>query len=603
MQRMAVLGPLVGKEETGHQMTQDPSSKTDAARATLRRWIQVLGGLVAIVVLASLGFATLISGFTTEKLRETPARAQFFAGAIDDALSRLVHLPYVLSIDPGTLRGLRTNDASDLNPTLAEIATRSGAEFVFVMDTNGKTIASSNYADPDSLVGRYYTFRPYFREAMRGGQGRYYAVGVTTGRPGYFISEPVRDAAGAIFGVVVVKVPVRDLSRAIVDSGDLVIVTNRQGIVLASSDPSLVYGLIAPLTPDERQRLDEQQQFGNQELRPLSWEEDGADRLRLAGLNYLWTPARLTQEDWTVHLLSNVADIRRQALLFVAVAVAATLSLIIAAALYRAAQLRRALAISDADRIRLETEINDRRIAEEKLDKARAELARKNRLAALGQLSASITHELGQPISAMRNYLTAEEIARDAVPGSFAPQLTGLVDRMQRIVDQLRLFGRNDPTKAGQFDVPEAIVNAVSLVQHTADAAGVQLDLELVDAPLRTQGQPTRFEQVIVNIIRNAIDAIGEAEGGKVTVSLISTDDMIIEISDNGPGLGALDMEDLTEPFFSTKPSGEGMGLGLAISAQIINDMNGKLDAHTSVSGGAIFTITLPKVNETCPTH
>ena len=576
--------------------TDQTFSNAQIARATARRRVQLVSALAVLILLSVGGFAALTSYFTSEKLRETPARAQFYAGAIDDALRRLAHLPYVLSIDPGTLTALRSGDASALNPVLASIAERSGAEFVFLMDTTGLTIASSNFADTDSLVGRYYTFRPYFRTAISGAQGRFYAVGVTTGRPGYFIAEPVRDASGAIFGVVVVKVPVRDLSRAIVNSGDLVLVTNQQGVVLAASDPEYVYGMISPLSQDELATLEQQQQFGDQELHPLDWVEGDAGRLALSGVSYLRTPARLQQEDWTLHLLSNVADIRRQALLFVAIALTATLSLMIAAALFRAAQLRRALAISNADRQRLETEINDRRIAEAKLEKAQAELARKNRLAALGQLSASITHELGQPISAMRNYLAAEEIARDAVPGTVAPQLSGLVDRMQRIVDQLRLFGRNDPAQIGAFEVADAVRNAVAMVQHTADAAGVVLTVDLPPDPIATRGQATRFEQVVVNLVRNAIDAIDDSAGGRVSVVMTLADEIIIEVADNGPGLGGLKMEDLTEPFFSTKPSGEGMGLGLAISAQIINEMGGTLDARAGVSQGATFRITLPKV-------
>lgn len=569
---------------------------TTLSKTALRRRAQLVVAVVALVVMSLTGFAALNAYFLAEKTRETPQRAAFFADAIDSALTRLAHLPYVLSIDPGTLAALQTNDVTKLNRTLAAVAERSGAEFVFLMDTNGLTVASSNYADATSLVGRYYTFRPYFRSAMQGEQGRFYAVGVTTGRPGYFIAEPVRDASGTIFGVVVVKVPFRDLSRAIAESGELILVTNAQGVVLAASDPGVLYGLISPLSEADRATLEQQQQFGDQALTPLDWSEDGAGHATLAGVSYLLTRADLREEEWTLHLLSDVAEIRRQSLLFVAIGLTAALLLIITAALYRAAQLRNALAISNADRLRLEAEIKDRQEAEAKLEKARSELARKNRLAALGQLSASITHELGQPISAMKNYLVAEEIARNAAPGSVAPQLSGLVDRMQRIVDQLRLFGRADPTRADQFVVQDAVRTAAGLVQHTADAAGATLRLELAAQPLRTQGQANRFEQVIVNLLRNAVDAVADSTTREIVLRLTDADAIVIEVADSGPGLGKLDMDDLKEPFFSTKPSGVGMGLGLAISAQIINEMGGTLDAHTATTGGAVFSIHLPKV-------
>jgi len=574
----------------------DVSNSNPITPAGVKQRAQLIVAVLFLVIVSISGYAALNAYFTSEKTRETPQRAQFFADAIDSALTRLAHLPYVLSIDPGTLAALQTNDVAALNPTLSAVAERSGAEFVFLMDVNGRTIASSNYADTDSLVGRYYTFRPYFRSAMLGLQGRFYAVGVTTGRPGYFIAEPVRDASGAIYGVVVVKVPFRDLSRAIAESGELILVANPQGAVLAASEPRFLYGLVSDLSDVDRATLEQQQQFGSQELSLLDWSEGPSGRVQLSGVSYLLTSASLAEEDWTLLLLSDVAEIRRQALLFVAIALTATLSLIIAAALFRAAQLRRALAISNADRQRLETEIQDRRIAEANLDKARTELARKNQLAALGQLSASITHELGQPISAMKNYLAAEEIANDARPGSLSPQLSGLVDRMQRIVDQLRLFGRNDPAKSDQFAVQDAIRTALSLVQHTADAAGVVIALDLAETPMHTSGQANRFEQVLVNLLRNAIDAVGDGPERSVVLRLMNGDDIVIEVADSGPGLGALDMDDLKEPFFSTKPSGVGMGLGLAISAQIINEMGGTLDAETADTGGAVFRICLPKV-------
>jgi two-component system C4-dicarboxylate transport sensor histidine kinase DctB len=317
----------------------------------------------------------------------------------------------------------------------------------------------------------------------------------------------------------------------------------------------------------------------------------------LDGTPYIWTKTALEEENWTLHLLSDVGDIRRQAMLFVAIGLATFLLLMIAAAMFRAMQLRRSLAISNADRSRLVTEIEDRQKTETKLEKARIELARKNQLAALGQLSASITHELGQPISAMRNYLVAEEIATNAKPGALSPQLTGLVDRMQRIVDQLRLFGRIDPDVSESFSAQAAVKAALGLVQHTADAAETEIALQLPRTDRRLLGQSNRFEQVIVNLLRNAIDAVAGQSDRQVTLTLGGADHTLIEVIDNGSGLGDLDMRDLQEPFFSTKPSGKGMGLGLAISAQIINEMGGTLDAHSSETGGAIFRMTLPKVS------
>ena len=567
---------------------------------TPRRGVYLAAAVFGMCIVAFGSYLALTAYFLRTEAAQTPERAQFFASSIDDALTRLEHLPYVLSIDESTLDALVSGNPEDLNPILADIAARAGAEFVYVLDLNGKTVASSNYRDPDSLVGNYYTFRPYFRDAVAGGAGRFYAVGVTTGRPGYFIAEPVRDAAGTIHGVVTVKIGFNDLSRALSGNGELVLVADGQGVVLASSDPDLIYGYMSPLSEGNRRTLEEQQQFGDETLFPLDWVPESDRRARLNGTAYVWTKAYLEEEDWSLHLLSEVRNSRRQALLYVAGGLMTLLLLTVAAAVYRAAQLRSALAISNADRQRLTREIEERRIAEKKLESARSELAQKEQLAALGQLSASITHELGQPISAMRNYLVAEEIAANAEPNALWPQLSGLLDRMQRIVDQLRLFGRTSATGATVFPVQDTVQAAVQLVQHTARDAGTRLEVDLPEAPLTVRGRPERFEQVIVNLLRNGIDATQGIADARVDLSMREeADRVVLTVADNGHGLGDLSIEDLSKPFFSTKPSGKGMGLGLAISGQIINEMGGSFHAKNNVDRGAMFVIALPKMGLT----
>lgn len=574
-------------------LSKPPTYTADPAP---QRAFYIFAAVFGLCAVAIISYFALAAYFLRTEAAQTPERAQFFASSIDDALTRLEHLPYVLSIDESTLGALVSGNTDEMNPILADIAERAGAEFVYVLDLNGKTVASSNYRDTDSLVGNYYTFRPYFRDAVAGGAGRFYAVGVTTGRPGYFIAEPVRDAEGTIHGVVTVKIGFNDLSRALSGNGELVLVADEQGVVLASSDPDLIYGYMSPLSDGNRRTLEEQQQFGNETLFPLDWVPESERRARLYGTAYVWTKANLEEENWSLHLLSEVRNSRRQALLYVAGGLMTLLLLTVAASVYRAAQLRNALAISNADRQRLTREIEERRIAEKKLESARTELAQKEQLAALGQLSASITHELGQPISAMRNYLVAEEIAANAGPNELWPRLSGLLDRMQRIVDQLRLFGRTSVSATTIFTVQDTVHAAVQLVQHTARDAGTDIILELPEGAVAVRGRPERFEQVIVNLLRNAIDATQGMDAAEVRLAMHQdTDSVVLSVADNGSGLGDLNIDDLSKPFFSTKPSGKGMGLGLAISGQIINEMHGALNARNAAHRGAVFEITLPK--------
>jgi len=551
---------------------------------------------VVFLGLAGISYAVVNAYLVSRAAETTPQQASFFATGIDDALSRLRHLPFVLASEQATLDALRDGETDALNARLAAIAERSGAEFVYVLDINGMTIASSNHAEADSLVGNAYTFRPYFLDALNGNEGKFYAVGVTTGRPGYFLSQPVRDADGTIFGVVATKIGFAELSRSLADSGALVLVTDPQGVVITSSQRDLIYGHFDPLSAFDLRALEEQQQFGSETLFPLDWVPLSQNRAALNGVQYIWTRADLTNENWTLHLLSDLGDLRRQTMLYVAIGALSGLALVIAAMIYRATQLRQALAISNADRTRLVAEIDERERAERRLEEARAALAHKTQLETLGRLSVSITHELGQPISAMRNYLVAEEIAQGAKPGSGWPELSGLVDRMQRLLDQLRHFGRQGvQVTIEDFPARSAVQAALNLVAHSAEDSGVQLNTDL-KADTDLQGDQTKFEQVVVNLVRNAVDAAAGSEAKQVDVALTDMAETLeLVVTDSGPGIGDQTINQLREPFFTTKPSGKGMGLGLAISGQIVDEMGGTLSASNPPEGGARFVLRFPK--------
>lgn len=566
-----------------------------------RRIPLTLLAVVAFLALFGAGYATLASYLSARAAEQTPQQAAFFAAAIDDSLSRLRHLSYVIATERITLDALQGGDTRSLNLRLEEVAARSGAEFVYVLDINGETIASSNFRQQDSLVGNFYTFRPYFLDALKGGQGQFYAVGVTTGRPGYFVSHPVSREDGTVFGVVTTKIGFAELSRSLANSGALVMVSDRQGVVITSSDPSLIYGHLDGLSAFERREIQQNQQFRDEDLFPLDWVPQPPGRVMLDGTTYLWTVSDLQNEDWTLHLLSDLGDLRRTAMLYVAIGALGALTLLVAAMVYRSMQLRQALSVSDADRTRLAAEIEERRRAEERLRTAQVALAHKTQLETLGRFSVSITHELGQPISAMRNYLAAEEIATGAAPGSGWPELTGLVARMQRLIDQLRHFGRQKSRADSKpFNAQQAVSAAVELTRHSAEAKSVTIRTDLPPAPITLDGDPGRFEQVIVNLIRNAIDASAQAGGGYVDVALTATDALItLSVQDDGQGIGTMKIDDLREPFFTTKRSGEGMGLGLAISAQIVDEMGGSLTAANSDGVGARFTVTFAAVART----
>jgi two-component system, NtrC family, C4-dicarboxylate transport sensor histidine kinase DctB len=551
---------------------------------------------LAVVVVVSAGFyVALVQYFSRQEVWQTENRAAFFANTIDDALRRLWHLPFVISQNEAVVDALQNGNGAALSPRLKEFAQSADADHIFLMDLNGKTVAASNFDTQNSFIGNNYTFRPYFRDAILGETGQFFAIGATTGEPGYFVSAPVLDDAGKIIGVIVVKTGLDSLSRAWQNSGERILVSNPDTVVLLASDSNDQFRTLQPLTVPARQDLEKAQQFGDQPLLPLDWQVGGNGRVTLDGAEYLLAEARIQQQDWTVYLLSDLTGIRLRAGLVIAGVLAALFGVVIAITGFRSARLREALWKSDADRVRLTREIEVRRAAESDLKVAKDGLERASRLAALGQLSASITHELGQPISAMRNYLTAEEIAADAPPNSLNPQLSGLVDRMQNINNQLRFFATPGVEDTSIFDLRRANDAATELVAHGINAAGVTLTRNYANGPLNVAGNQQRIEQVLVNLLRNAIDAVSEQELREITVLVDhSGDRAFVRITDTGTGLGARSMGDLQEPFMTTKSSGVGMGLGLAISAQIAKDMNGTIEAQDARHSGAEFTLWLP---------
>ncbi len=243
----------------------------------------------------------------------------------------------------------------------------------------------------------------------------------------------------------------------------------------------------------------------------------------------------------------------------------------------------------------LAVEIEDRRTAERRLKRTQDELERASRLAALGRLAASVTHELGQPIAAMRNHLVATELSGQG-PSALTGKIGGLVDRMEGITRQLKFFATSETEPFELVDLSDAVRTAAGLIEPNLSAANARLMLDLPTTPVRVWGSRLRIEQVITNLLRNAVDASEDSTPPLLRVQVGSDDsDTWFEVEDNGHGLGAATLADLQEPFVTTRESGRGMGLGLAISAGIVNDHGGTMSARNIASGGAVFRVSFPK--------
>ena len=564
-------------------------------------------GAAAVVALMVLIFFTARSYFETVELQRAQSRVTLYRSTLISALERYQHLPFVLAHDPFVLRAAQGYGRFQLNERLASFAAEADLDAIYLMDRTGLTVAASNHDQPLTFLDQNYGFRPYFLAALSGERGQFFGIGATTSRPGYFIAEPVRDTDGAVVGVVALKLDLSGLERAWSDGGETVFVSNHDGIVLLSSEPSIRYRALEPLTGVQRAAIQARRQFGQEALDPLDWTHDGRDRVGLNGVSHLHVTASIPGSDWVLHFLSPERDVLTRA--WLVVIGAAILAVVISAVgLYmRIRRVRESLAESQAARrslqeanIELAREIEERRAAERRLEKAQTELARASKLAALGQLAASVTHELGQPISAMKNYLAAAEM--DAVPGETNEtftRLTSVVGRMERLTQQLRFFARPGGEGLEPVDLNEVWREAFVLIEPDMDAAGIKLDADLPGAPVMVHGDRLRLEQVVVNLCRNAVLAMQSAPRRVLAVRISEGAGMaLLSIRDSGTGLGGRTIEALQEPFVTTRASGEGMGLGLAISAEIVKEHDGKLTARDAEEAGAEFTVTLPLMNQ-----
>ncbi len=533
------------------------------------------------------------SVFRTLELSQSEAKLSLYETTIENELRRLDYLPVVVADKLDVFNAVRYSPSEDLNQELLNLSRDARAEAIYIMNAQGVTIATSNFKDTPNFMGKNYGFRPYFKKAMQGQRAGLFAIGVTTLRPGYFLSAPIFDL-GKPIGVAVVKLDLTSLTNTLEQTNEMIFVSNSDDVIVLSSRPVWRYRALREFTDIERKKIDKKRQFDTQDLSFLDWDVRSDNVAFLGGREFLSLEVALKAPAWTVHYLGDTSPIRERALLVVAVTAGLMALSALAFLLMRSGRLRRALSASQEDRKRLQREIEVRRQAERRLTHAQEELKRSSKLAALGQLAASVTHELGQPISAMKNYLAAEEIAGDAPQSGLGRQLSQIVVRMENITKQLRFFASDRGEDMAPVILQNVVRGALGLFKHDFEETTIKQITQMPTHDILVFGNQQRLEQVIINVIRNAIMAIEDRPKRRIMIDLSETGGKaVLSVIDTGAGLGGQTIEQLSEPFHTTRSSGVGMGLGLAISASIIQEHGGSLTAKDVQTGGAEFIITL----------
>ncbi len=573
--------------------------------------------IVALAVIAALGWAgARWSLGQANAAADAAARqaARTHAALLSSELQKFRLLPLVLVEYPDMAATLGDGSPSArdrLDRTLEQLANRTDAAAIYVVDATGKTQAASNWNSPASFVGQNYGFRPYFRDAMAKGSSEFFALGTVSGRPGLYLARRV-DRDGRALGVVVVKVEFDGVEAAWARSQGLSFVVDAHGVVLVTSAPGWRFRAIGPIDAATLADIRRTLQFGNAPPVPAPLTLDGEGALVDGKARYRVAvePAPLAGGR-LFHLAPldpPLTAARSQALLVglgVLLVLAVAAGLLIRAAETRRMQAaaraaleeevkRRTAELSDAN-ARLVVESEERIEADRRYRESREELAQANRLASLGQITAGVAHEINQPVAAIRTFAEngATLIDRDA-PAKARENLAQIVDltaRIGMITGELRAFARRRAGVGGTAPLGSVLDGVMLLLGERARDA-VQLDIadRLRATPL--VGDRTRLEQVVINLVQNAIEAVAHTPNGRVTVTAERAGRTIeLAVADNGPGLDPAIAATLFTPFASSKP--EGLGLGLAIARDIAREFGGDIRHEPGRGGGARFVATL----------
>lgn len=592
-----------------------------------------------LMLMIGLGYiAYLVSEHSGIKsLRETGERQlELHARTVESEISKYTYLPSVLELEYSVSQLLNEPGPElqqQVNRYLEGLNRRSRSRAIYVTDTTGRVLATSNWRDADSYQGEDLSFRAYFQDAVRGLPGRFYGIGTTTGESGYYLAHGLEDK-GRIIGVAVIKVRLEALEERWQRARLEAFVSDENGIIILSSDPARRLKSVRPLTAEVKERLARSLQYywwPLNELVPLEREtlSEGVETLVFPAnisvdrehkkVSYLAQSRPLSDTAWHLTLLTPLENLRREAAnqgMLVAVACALVTFLLIAwnerrkvistrlaarEALQAANnELERKIAERTehlrASNERLKAQIRERRQAEDTLRKAQDELVQAGKLAAIGQMSTSIAHELNQPLAALRTLSgnTVRFLERGALDTASTNLRTinDLVDRMGRITASLRAFARRGDDQ-GQAQLSKAVDAAMQLLGVRVEQSGLTLHRDFVDATLTID--QTRLEQILVNLIGNALDAMFDLQQPELWLTGSVIDGRYrLRVRDNGHGVDADARKHLFEPFFTTKPGEQGLGLGLTLSASLAAAAGGSLSAEHPQDGGTTFVLSLP---------
>ena len=558
-------------------------------------------GVILLVVTAS-GLTWMSNRYVSDRYiqatrNETEHQLAVISGQIVSELNRMSLVPLHLSRDSRLIEDLVAKSFARTSVHLFDHQETIGSKNLHLLNDVGRLIATT---ERERLM-EVHKERAFFVNALRSNDTVFSSEMLEDRIQRHFHSRRI-EHDGKTIGVAVVEVGLRTLFETLPDQEGIVFAMDSAGTILFSTE-SRFHGK----TEDEA-LVDSTEVSGLQQaLRKASALLLAPADVDFRGQSFARVESSIPFQGWRLVKLSDFAAARAKINQIIALEITAFAVLLSSLIfwLLRRQQFRlktesRELRTLNA---RLEQEISERKRTEKDLERTRQDLAKSEKLAALGELSAVVGHELNQPLSAMRTYLASSRTLLDRDDPKEALEKIGeldeLVIRMANIIDQLKAHARENTDRMIELDFRGAINSSLAMMTAEIEQTGVKVTKEVPEEPVMVTGDLVLLDQVIVNLIRNSLDAMADLEHKQLELTLDVDDSFAtLSVKDNGIGLEDLDKPFL--PFFTAKS--QGLGLGLAISSGIAKDLGGGLTAENATTRGAVFHFRLP-VTHSCQSN
>ena len=607
-----------------------------------KRQKKVISGLLFIIILVFV--LNTVSALTykrgVEQLEQQGnVRLELYINYLEGILEKYQSLPELLTIDKKLVKALLNPTEHKrieiLNRYLETINKVSDTLDTYLMNKDGLTIAASNWNEKHPFIGRNFSYRPYFKQAMKGKLGRYFALGSTSSKRGYYFAFPVRKD-DEILGAVAIKINIDTVEQKWADRDENFLVSDPDGVIFITTNPEWRYKTLKPLPAKTLKMITESKRYPDATLTPLSdtiiETSDKRQIISVGGefknqkISVLKQSQFMPHAGWNVHILTDIRIVKKKIIL-IDILVAAGLflafflSIMLMQRQQRLAEMKKIerqakIALQDAneqlesrvlDRTQKLTEINqllrkeilERKQTEIKLKRTRRELIHAAKLAVLGQMSAGINHELNQPLAAIRSYTDngRQFLQKGRLEEALwnLEQIGELTERMAQIGIQLKLFSKKSSGQIVAVPFHGIVDGALEILKPSIKKEGVKLAVKIDPEDLEVKGNHVLLQQVLVNLISNGMHAIESQKEKIIDVECVEKEGLVVvSVQDNGLGVSPNLRKNIFEPFFTTKKSGQGLGLGLTISDRIVQDLGGHITLVPS-STGARFEFSLKK--------